>query len=150
MHRPGMEKSKSVSCPLADELFDCRQGPYKSVVPLELTEHRYHTYRNMVWGSLSDPDTESALLLAFGEYLKRLREATPSPDGVKPILYWRFRIGDHIQLEEDPHGRNLRRVKLYTRLVVPDCTLHCCYHCLITDGEDHYPWCPNLGSLRKS
>jgi hypothetical protein len=90
---------------------------------------------------LDDPDVEVTLRLAFEEYLRRLRAATP--DEGKPQLFWRFRKGEHIQLEEERQGRRLQ-VALRTRLVVPRCTLIMCDRCLHTEGEPHSPGCENL------
>lgn len=140
-------QSRYLQVPLADELFECIQGPFKSYVDLTTPEGqdynaRYHTYSNTIVGRFDDPDTETTLRLAFEAYLRRLRESVcPGPN--KPQLYWRFRKGEHILLEEENH-RKESRVKLYTRLVVPDSALVMCSMCLHTEGELHAVYCENI------
>lgn len=133
--------------PLADELFECIEGPHKSYVNLVTPEGQpynayYHTYCNIVVGRLDDPDTVTTLRLAFESYLRRLRESV-APGPKKPQLFWRFRKGEHIALESDT-GRRSSRIKLRTRLVVPDSSLIMCKLCLHTEGEPHAPYCENI------
>lgn len=140
-------QSRYLQVPLADELFECIQGPFKSFVDLTTPEGQefnaqYHTYSNTVIGRLDDLDTETTLRLAFEAYLRRLRESV-APGSKKPHLYWRFRKGEHILLEEE-NKRNESKVKLYTRLVVPDSSLILCKMCLHTEGEPHAIYCENL------
>lgn len=140
-------QSRYLQVPLADELFECLQGPFKSYVDLVTPEGqnydaRYHTYSNIVIGSFDDPDIETTLRLAFEAYLRRLRESVRR-SVPKPQLYWRFRKGEHILIE----GQNLRgkyHTKLYTRLVVPDSALMLCPTCLHTEGEPHANHCANV------
>jgi hypothetical protein len=132
--------------PLADELFECIQGPFAAFVTVEgpLGESYrhlyYHTYSKVIKGPLN-ADNQAALRESFEVYLRRLRAATPLPD--KPRLFWRFRKGEHILLEQDG-GRNFPKCKLYTRLVVPDCTLVKCPICNKTEGEPHNEGCDNI------
>lgn len=143
--------STYLAVPLADELFDCIQGPFRSTVDLVTPEGqpydaRYHTYSNTVVGPPSDPDVVATLKLAFEAYLHRLRHVTAFPD--KPKLFWRFRKGEHILIEGENRRRDGKdkewRTKLYTRLVVPDCPLSFCSQCLHTEGEPHANYCVNI------
>lgn len=138
---------RHIEVPLADELFECIQGPFKSYVDLVTPEGQpynayYHTYSNIIVGSLDDPDTETTLRLAFETYLRRLRESV-APGSNKPQLYWRFRKGEHIALESET-TRKSSKVKLRTRLVVPDSSLIMCRLCLHTEGEPHAAHCENI------
>lgn len=145
----GKYQSRYIEVPLADELFECIQGPFGAYIqmPVEngIAEYRYHTYDIMMIGEFEDPDVEVSLRLAFEEYLRRLRAATPVEG--KPKLFWRFRKGEHIQIEAEVHkvsNKRTSRVKLRTRLVVPSCTLAMCLKCLHTEGEPHTNFCENL------
>lgn len=142
--------SRYIQVPLADELFDCQQGPFKSCVDISIpngeTYYRYHTYSNVVAGNPDDADVEATLRLAFEAYLRRLREFTPVEG--KPKLFWRFRKGEHIQIEGE-HRRRTGKYKewlskLYTRLVVAECSLNICLQCLHTEGEPHANYCENV------
>lgn len=147
--------STFLQVPLADELFECIQGPFQSYVDVTYTgdeevHYRYHTYSNTVVGSPTDPDVQATLRMAFENYLRRLREhcvGVYSTD-LKPKLFWRFRKGEHIQLEGENRRRESRNKewmsKLYTRLVVPDCSLNLCLQCLHTEGEPHANFCDNI------
>jgi hypothetical protein len=152
-------QSRFITVPLADELFDCIQGPFQAYVTVDWApgeEHPpgepykhclYHTYDLMTVGEFEDPDVERSLRLGFEDYLRRLRAATPLEG--KPQLFWRFRKGDHIQIESEvrfgPFGKNREsRVKLRTRLIVPSCTLAMCPRCHHTEGEPHANYCENL------
>lgn len=144
--------SAYLEVPLADELFDCMQGPFQSCVDISYGEteahHRYHTYSNTVIGSPEDPDVLVTLRLAFEAYLRRVREhCLPLTEG-KPKLFWRFRKGQHVLIEGEfkrHEGRERDWIaKLYTRLVVPDCSLNFCLQCLHTEGEPHARYCENL------
>lgn len=146
--------SQFLDVPLADELFDCMQGPFQSYVEIDYqgveAHHRYHTYSNTVYGSPEDRDVQATLRLAFEAYLRRLREHCLGDYSaeVKPKLFWRFRKGEHIQLEGENRRRDRREkewmTKLYTRLVVPDCSLILCLQCLHTEGEPHANYCENV------
>jgi hypothetical protein len=140
-------QSKHIEVPLADELFECIQGPFKSFVDLVTPEGQpynayYHTYSNVIHGDFDDRDTEMTLRLAFETYLRRLRESV-APREKKPQLFWRFRKGEHILIEAE-NRRGSTRVKLYTRLVVPDSSLVMCPTCLHTEGEEHAAHCANV------
>jgi hypothetical protein len=136
-----VETSYYIDVPLADELFECVEGPYQSCVVIPSGQKfLYHTYSNTVVGSFADPDVETTLRLAFEEYLRRLRASILGDQ--KPKLYWRFRKGEHLQLEACKEGRRLL-VKLYTRLVVPESPLAICPVCLHTEGERHALTCSN-------
>ena len=140
-------QSRHLEVPLADELFECIQGPFQSYVDLVTPEGqpynaRYHTYSNTVVGAFEDPDVETTLRMAFEAYLRRLRESV-APGPSKPKLFWRFRKGEHILIESEIRNK-VSRVKLYTRLVVPDSALIMCPQCLHTEGELHAPFCENI------
>lgn len=140
-------QSRYIQVPLADELFDCIQGPFRSYVDLVTPEGQnynaqYHTYSNTIVGTFDDPNAEVTLRLAFEAYLRRLRESVV-PGSIKPQLFWRFRKGEHILIEEETR-RGKSRVKLYTRLVVPDSRLIICPTCLHTQGEEHADHCLNV------
>ena len=139
--------SRSIDVPLADELFECIEGPHRSHVDLVTPEGQpynayYHTYCNIVVGEIDDPDVERTLRMAFEAYLRRLRESV-APGDRKPQLFWRFRKGEHIALESE-NTRQGSKTKLRTRLVVPDSGLIMCQRCLHTEGELHAPFCENV------
>lgn len=147
-----IELTKFLEVPLADELFETMQGffgPYArpmDEIEAMTSENRktllYHTYVNTVAGTLDDSDVVITLRLAFESYLRRLREHV-QPNIQKPVLFWRFRRGNHIMLESNGKKRD-PLVKLYTRLVVPSCSLIFCDRCLHTEGEQHAPHCDNI------
>ena len=149
--RPSYE-SRHIDIPLADELFDCIQGPFRSYVDLVTPEGQpyncyYHTYSNTIVGTIDDPDSEATLRMAFEAYLRRLAESV-APGDKKSQLFWRFRKGEHILIEAETRrlsGKRVEsRVKLYTRLVVPDSSLIMCPTCLHTEGEPHAAHCANV------
>jgi hypothetical protein len=141
-----------IQVPLADELFDCLQGPFQGWIEIDVPgiefpqKFIYHTYSRVLPGSPDDPDVEATLRSGFETYLRRLREFT-SGNG-KPKLFWRFRKGECIQIEGEHRrltGKKKEwRAKLYTRLVVPDCSLNYCLQCLHTEGEPHAIYCENV------
>lgn len=149
--------SRFIEVPLADELFECLQGDFRNSVQIfsddpnvEPAQYRYHTYVSVAVGSLDDSKVETTLRLAFETHLRTLRENClppgidwPANQTYKPKLYWRFRKGSHIQLESNMSKRD-PKVKLYTRLVVPACTLEMCPHCYRTEGEPHATHCDNV------
>jgi hypothetical protein len=146
--------SRYIQVSLADELFDCMQGSFQSYIEIDdegvYRKFFYHTYSNTISGDPNDSNVEGALRLAFEIYLRRLREFTPGEG--KPKLFWRFRKGEHIQLEGEFRrltGKHKEwRTKLYTRLVVPECSLNYCLQCLHTEGEHHANYCENIVGRR--
>lgn len=150
--RERMNNQRFIEVPLADELFDTvegHHGPYaiplgdiSEIVPHNRENLRYHTYVNTITGHLDDSDVETTLRMRFETYLRRLREHVTQAIQ-KPTLFWRFRKGQHISLEFNGKKKD-PKVQLYTRLIVPCCTLTLCNGCLHTEGEPHAHHCENI------